>query len=252
NLLKHAKITASDERGRGYKAANVTDGDYEMYWATSDGTNSGDLTFTFESPVMINRVMLQEYIPLGQRVKSFVVEYEKDGEWIPVRCGEATTTVGYKRLLRFAPIETKALRVRFTDARGPLCISEAGAYYAPDAADDLDQSAKMPESKPFEIIDHTGLSVTIDLGSSMEVTRLFFLPDQSEIAQGLPAGYSLLAGNDLSDMKEIAGGEFSNIRNNPIMQTVEFEALPARYITLKATEMIVPGQELQWAAISVQ
>ena len=66
--------------------------------------------------------VLQEYIPLGQRVKSFVVEYNQEGEWLPVKLNEETTTVGYKRLLRFETITTDKLRVRFTDSRACLCI----------------------------------------------------------------------------------------------------------------------------------
>ena len=60
----------------------------------------------------MNRVMIQEYIPLGQRVKSFVVEYKKGDQWLSVKCNEETTTVGYKRLLRFEMIETEELRIR--------------------------------------------------------------------------------------------------------------------------------------------
>lgn len=65
----------------------------------------------------MNRMLLQEYIPLGQRVKSFVVEYkDKQGAWLPVRLNEETTTIGYKRLLRFETITSDALRIRFTDS----------------------------------------------------------------------------------------------------------------------------------------
>ena len=71
---------------------------------------------------------LQEYIPLGQRVKSFVVEYRAEGEWLPVQLNEETTTIGYKRLLRFKEVTTDGLRVRITDARGPVCLSSIGVY----------------------------------------------------------------------------------------------------------------------------
>lgn len=252
NLLTQANVVASEERGDAYGATNVTDGNFDSYWATSDGVTTGNLTFTFDAPVSLNRVMLQEYIPLGQRVKSFVVEYEKDGTWIPVRCGEATTTVGYKRLLRFMPVETRKLRIRFLDSRGPLCISEAGAYYAPYAVDDLDQSARMPESKPYTIAERTDSTVTLDLGAPVALTHLFMLPDQSEIAKGLPARYVVSGGNNLSDMHEITSGEFSNIRNNPIMQSIEVTTRPIRYIQLKASEMAVPDERFEWAAVSIQ
>ena len=130
NLLTTATVKATDTRGKAFAAKNVVNGHYDSYWATHDGTTTATLTFTFRQPQRLNRFMLQEYIPLGQRVKAFVLEYLDGGRWQPVRVGEATTTIGYKRLLRFDDITATALRVRFTEARGPLCISTVGAFYA--------------------------------------------------------------------------------------------------------------------------
>ena len=63
-------------------------------------------------------------------MKSFVVEYNQEGEWLPVKLNEETTTVGYKRLLRFETITTDKLRVRFTDSRACLCINNIEAFSA--------------------------------------------------------------------------------------------------------------------------
>ena len=81
------------------------------------------MMLTIAQTEKINRMMLQEYIPLGQRVKSFVVEYNQEGEWLPVKLNEETTTIGYKRLLRFETVTTDKIRVRFTDSRACLCIN---------------------------------------------------------------------------------------------------------------------------------
>jgi len=130
NLLVGAKVKASDERGKKFTAKNLLDPKYDSYWATSDGVTTADLVFSFGKPTRINRLMLQEYIPLGQRVKRFSVEYQNGKQWVPVLLDEQTTTIGYKRLLRFDAITTSALRIRFLDARGPLCINAIGAYCA--------------------------------------------------------------------------------------------------------------------------
>ncbi len=131
NLLADADVEASNSRGGSYKANRTNDGNWDSYWATEDGVTAASLTFTFDKPTAINRLMIQEYIPLGQRVKSFTIEAEQDGAWTPVEATDSLTTVGYKRLVRFHTVETEKLRIRFTDARGPLCINNVEAFLAP-------------------------------------------------------------------------------------------------------------------------
>lgn len=55
--------------------------------------------------------MLQEYIPLGQRVKAFTVYYLEGKNWVKLSQKEETTTIGYKRILRFDKVKTNGLRI---------------------------------------------------------------------------------------------------------------------------------------------
>jgi alpha-L-fucosidase len=129
DLLKDATVTASNTRSDNFAAKNVVSDYYDSYWATTDDVTSGTLTFTFDKATEINRFMIQEYIPLGQRIKAFKVEYTSDGtNWKDVNCGESTTTVGYKRLLRFSTVSATGIRLRVTEARGTLCINRVAAY----------------------------------------------------------------------------------------------------------------------------
>lgn len=131
DLLKNAKVKASDTRSRKYSATKVIDGDWNTYWATPDGVNTGSLTFALPTNTLLNRVMIQEYIPLGQRVCSFTIEVEKDGEWKPIETKDTLSTIGYKRLVRFKTTPANALRINFTKAKGPLCINNVKAFLAP-------------------------------------------------------------------------------------------------------------------------
>ena len=268
NLLSSAKVSASDERGGQFKVRGVTDGKYDTYWATNDGVTTADLTFTFSQPTKMNRVMIQEYIPLGQRVKSFVVEYKKGDPWLSVKCNEETTTVGSKRLLLFEMNETEELRIRFTDARACLCINEVGAYYAPDATENYTPATSELKSFPFTILgvdmeeakkcsdkdDQTtalisGKEIMIDLGENRTIHSFYYLPDQSEYSKGLISSYELSAGITEEAMQVVAQGEFSNIRNNPILQNMYFSPVEARYFKLKATRMVDESDSLGIAEI---
>ena len=128
DLLAGLEAKATNVRGPAFTTRALTDGDYHTYWATADSVTTAQLVFTFQQPRRIDRLMLQEYIPLGQRVKAFTADYLKGGTWHPIPIDEATTTIGYKRLLRFAPIEAEAIRLSFVDSRGPLCLNRIAAY----------------------------------------------------------------------------------------------------------------------------
>ena len=132
-ILAEAQATADNVRGgaRRFSAAKAVDGRADTYWATDDGVTAATLSLRFERPRRVNRILLQEYIPLGQRVGRFAVEWLDGDTWRPVETAEEMTTIGYKRIIRFAGVTTPALRVRFGQARGPLCISNVEAYDAP-------------------------------------------------------------------------------------------------------------------------
>ena len=128
NLLDNAKIHCDNHRGCRFSASKVNDGNPETYWATNDDYPYGTISFSMDKPVTMSRVMIQEYVKLGQRVKSFYLEGCKDGNWFRIDTYDETTTVGYKRIVRFDPVELDKLVINFEESRGPLCISNIEAY----------------------------------------------------------------------------------------------------------------------------
>ena len=105
--------------------------DYTNYWATEDGIHQAELIFDFTQTTAFNRLLLQEYIPLGQNVNSFYLDYYFNDKWLPIETNEPTTTIGYKRLVRFQTVKADKLRIRFKVFKGTLCINKVGAYNVP-------------------------------------------------------------------------------------------------------------------------
>jgi alpha-L-fucosidase len=127
NLAPAAKVTTDSYRGksRQFAATNLTDGDKETYWATDDQVTSGSIELEFQNPQLIEYVLLQEYIKLGQRVKSFTIEVLQNGQWEKVA---SATTMGYKRIVRINPVETKKVRINITGAKACPVISNVEIY----------------------------------------------------------------------------------------------------------------------------
>lgn len=105
NLASGAKATTDSSRGNSsrFAASNLTDGNKESYWSTDDSIKSGTIELTFDSQQRVQYVVLQEYIKLGQRVKTVDVEVFKNGQWEKVA---NATTIGYKRIVRIDSVET--------------------------------------------------------------------------------------------------------------------------------------------------
>ena len=123
-------MRASETRGLRYRASRVSDARPATFWAPKDGTREASLVFTLKKKKTLDRVLLQENIALGQRVKSFTIEYFDGSDWHPVPTQEQMTTIGYKRIVRFDPVEATALRISITDARACPCISSVQAFLA--------------------------------------------------------------------------------------------------------------------------
>ena len=272
NLVAGMIPKVSNERGGDFVASALTDDNFDTYWATEDGVTTADIEFSFDTPTRMNRMMLQEYIPLGQRVRAFVVEYLDKDTWLPVKLNEETTTIGYKRLLRFETVETKGIRIRITDARGPLCLSNVGVYDAGNVSDSFVEKVEDIESVPYLLPDVKaeeaakasdkqaqttcfveGDRLLIDLQEERLVSSLHFLPDQGEPNKGLIANYEIRVGVSKDAVNQLVkSGEFSNIQNNPVMQSVFFTPVKTRYIELKATRMIHAGEPMGFAELGVK
>lgn len=187
DLARGARVAADVSRGKGFEAARVTDGKDDTYWAAPDDSLQGQLTLTFKGR-QFDVVSLQEFVELGQRVKSFTVEARVDQSWVLLWTG---TTIGYKRLLRLAnTVDADGLRVTILDSRACPTLRSVGLFASPDiikrdianrvkrdqaARSKIDwQNPNMADVHALEVIDLTNLAYLKELvkkhgwlGSSM-------------------------------------------------------------------------------------
>lgn len=102
------------------------DNDYDTYWSTDDTVTSAWVEFEFDEPQTFNRVMLQEYIPLGQRVEKFHIEVEdENGNW---RTIAEETTIGYKRIVLTETVTTKKVRIVIDQSRACIVLNRVGLF----------------------------------------------------------------------------------------------------------------------------
>ena len=127
NLAEGATVTADVTRGRAFRASNVLDPDYDRYWAAPDGCRSASITLELPEARIFNRILLKEYIPLGQRIAAFRIEARHgQGEWTAIA---SETTVGYKRIVLVDDCCADAVRIVIEDALACPVLNGVELYY---------------------------------------------------------------------------------------------------------------------------
>ena len=205
NLVSKATLNASNtrENNKFFNAEKTTDNDKNTYWATDEGVTEAFIDINFTTPTTFNRFMAQEYIPLGQRVKKFKLEYQKDGKWKTI---DEQTTIGYKRLLRFPPVTATKVRFTILDAKASPLISNIGLYNAPAllvtpqfSRDKNGQVTLTPADESTEIFytldgskpNDKSLRYTTPFSVTHPTTLKFVAYDQSKKLYSEVASYSL-------------------------------------------------------------
>ena len=89
------------------------------------GPRAAQATVTFGTPVTVSITDLKEPIERGQVVARYLVQGLTGGGWQPLARG---TTIGYRKLDRFAPVEVTALRVTVEDALDTPPVVTVAAY----------------------------------------------------------------------------------------------------------------------------
>ncbi len=124
-INKPVQVSAFRGKDKRYSGNNLTDNNPQTYWTTDDEITTGTLEIDLGKSQKLNFISLQEYIPLGQRIKKFSVEIRANQTWQPVAEG---TTIGYKRILKLNGVEADAVRITIQDAKACPVISEVSVF----------------------------------------------------------------------------------------------------------------------------
>lgn len=130
NLAEGATATATSVRGSlpdKYGPANMLDGNFDTYFATDDAVKTVDIDFQLSGEKTFNRVMLQEYIPLGQRVERFDIQVRENGSWKSWGRGEKTT-IGHKRIILGNTVTADAVRISIQSSLACPVLNGFGLY----------------------------------------------------------------------------------------------------------------------------
>jgi len=128
NFARNASAKASSTK-MGLLAKNILDDNLETYWSAEENVSQASIELTFEKEQRFNTAMLQENIPIGQRIEKFHLEYWDGLSWKTFAEG---TTVGYKRLLRFSAITADRIRIVIDESRLNPTLASFGLYLAPE------------------------------------------------------------------------------------------------------------------------
>ena len=210
--------------------------------ADSNNSQYPIFNFIFKTPTAFNRFLVEEDIRYGQRVRKFSLEAEVDGQWLPlkdalVEQGDGLTTIGHRRIICFPTVTATRLRFTVTDTKGgcrPI-ISNIGVYNAPELTADIPDAGEK-RSSSLHYFFATPTMMMIDWDSDKTLTGFRYLPPQTE-SDGTVTHYQLSVSTDWANWTVVASGEFSNIVNNPIWQTVRFPAAKARILKFEATRL---------------
>ncbi len=207
----------------------------------------------WDKPTSFNRFVVEEDIRYGQRVKKFSLEAEVDGKWVPLRDelveqGDGLTTIGHRRIVCFPTV--KATRLRFTvlDTKCEPIIKRMSVYLAPDITPDTPDAGEKHASD-YYIFFGADKMMFVNLNEEQTVTAFRYLPPQ-ESKEGLVTHYRIAATTDWKTWVTLGEGEFSNIVNNPIWQTVRCKPTRAKVIRVEGLRL-AQGERMGYSDVEV-
>jgi alpha-L-fucosidase len=128
DLLAGKPVEASSE-AQGHAATEALDGELDTYWLAAEGDTEAWIEASFRRRISFDRIVTQEAIQLGQRIREYAVEVHDGQAWGRIDEG---TSIGHKKIdVLDAPVTADRIRLllKATDAPG---LRRLAVYLAPE------------------------------------------------------------------------------------------------------------------------
>jgi alpha-L-fucosidase len=123
--LARGAAARADRSAKGAPARALVDGKPTTYWMPAEDATTGSVEVRLRRPAECRVIMVEEFIPEGQRVEEYEAEALVDGEWRTIVQG---TTIGHKKLDRIESVVASALRFTIKKALAPPMIRRLGVF----------------------------------------------------------------------------------------------------------------------------
>lgn len=228
DLADGATVEADNVRtgARRFKAQNLLSEEYDKYWAVDDSVKTASFVVTLPQARTFNRVQLQEYIPLGQRVSAFSIEaLAEDGSWQLIA---RETTIGYKRIVHVPATKTTAVRVNIEKSEACPVLNGFALFM-----DNIYTSYEM-NNIPSGEVKSVSEALVADLGKVTSIRGFVYAPKLNG-EDGVIVDYKVEISDDGASWTPISPViTFNNIVNNPVLQEINF----SRYIQTRYLKLI--------------
>ncbi len=164
NLAADAQVRATSAT-LGLHPHNVVVPGRKKFWMPRKGVLEADLEFDLGAEQTFDCLTLQENVEYGQRVEQFSIEIWRNDRWREVT---RSTTIGYKRILRFSPQTTSKVRFRILQSRATPAISFFALHKRQPEVDITPGSGAFSDS------------VSITLSSDIDTNSIFYTLDGTE------------------------------------------------------------------------
>ena len=272
NLADGAKLTASNVRGGDakYGPKKLLDDDVWSAWVTDDDAKTPEVILDLKGAKTFNMIRLREDIRLGQRVDGVAVDVFTGGAWKEIAKAQS---IGSCRLWRVSMTTADKVRIRVTAAAACPALSDFGLFLEPEFDTWIPPVGANPKAvakakwKVLSVsaenagggnarhaidgdagtIWHTHLDggesglpqeIAVDMGQEKTIKGFTYLPRQDHVVHGMVDQYAFMISTDGKDWKQVAEGEFGNLRANPVEQTVSFAPAKARYFKFVARHAV--------------